>query len=98
MARADDLLRGERAGHFRLKYAQLLLGDIGEGAFRHAKALGENFCWDVGEKVGNQEDLVLIEVAIIEDEQELRSVGADSLKGVGYADREVPDVLLAKSS
>src|SRR5208283_6181446 len=85
----------ERAGHLRLEDVELLLGDVGEGAFGDAEVLGENLFRDVGQKVRDQEGRILVEVAVVEDEQELATVPLESLERVGNAAREVPDVALA---
>ena len=49
----------------------------------------------MGEPVGDQERLILVEVAVVEDEQELATVALQSLERVRDAGREVPDVALA---
>ena len=85
----------ERAGHLRLEDVELFLGDVGEGAFGHAEVLGENLFGDVGQKVRDQEGRILVKVAVVEDEEELATVPLESLKRVGDAAREVPDVALA---
>src|SRR5215472_17409767 len=95
-SRADDPIRGERAGHFRLKDIKLFLGDIGEGAFGYAEILCEYGIRDVREKVGNQEGLVFVEVAIVEDQQELRPLALESLERVWDAAGKVPDVTFAQ--
>ena len=92
---ADDPIRGERAGHLRLEDVELLLGDVGEGAFGHAEVLREDLFRDVGQKVRDQEGQILVEGAVVEDEQELATVPLQSLERVRDAAREVPDVALA---
>jgi hypothetical protein len=70
-ARADDPISGKRTRHRRLKDIKLLLREVSESAFGHAEIFGENLFPYVGEKVGDEEGLVLIEVAIVEDKQKL---------------------------
>src|SRR5262249_44335910 len=95
-ARADDPIRRERAGGFRLKDVEIFLGGVGEGAFGGAAVFGEHLFGNVRARIDDHEGLVLIEVAIVEDEQELRSLARESLKRVGDAAREIPDVTLSQ--
>ena len=68
---------------------------LAKALFGHAEVLGENLFGDVGQKVRDQEGRILVEVAVVEDEQELATVPLESLERVGDAAREVPDVALA---
>ena len=58
--------------------------DVGEGGLGDAEVLGQHFARGVLEPVGDQEGLVLGEVAVVEDQQELAAL-FQALDGVGDA-------------
>ena len=60
--------------------------------------LGENIFWDGCQKVRDQEGRILVEVAVVEDEQELATVPLQSLERVEDAAREGPDLALLSSA
>ena len=65
-----------------------------KAAFGHAEVLGQDVLGDVGKPVGQQEGFILVEVAVIEDEQELGSLSLMCLDRMGDAGREVPEIAL----
>src|SRR5918997_6208428 len=69
-------------------------GDVGEGGLAYAEVLGQYFGGRVREPVGDQERLVLREVARVEDQQELAAL-LECLDRVWEARREVPEGSLA---
>ena len=50
-----------------------------------AEVLRQNLVWRVLEPVTEQKRAVFVESAIIEDQEELASVGTEALNGVRYA-------------
>ena len=90
--RGFDRVAGERAGHLPFEHVALVVRvgrQVGEGRLRHAEVLGQHRAWGVLEPVGQQEGLVLGEVAVVEDEQELAPL-LQSLKRVRDTRGEVP--------
>jgi hypothetical protein len=60
----------------------------------HAEVLGKNSFGRVANPVGEEEGRVFGEIAVVEDEEELGAVGAETLERVGMARWEVPQVAL----
>ena len=90
-------VRGERPGHLRREDVALVLDvdrDVGERLLGHAEVLGQHVAGGVREPVGDQERLVLGEVAVVEDEQELAAL-LQPLDRVRDPGREVPEVARA---
>jgi hypothetical protein len=92
---ADDPLRAERAGHRRVEDVELVVGDVGKGAFGHVEVLGENLPRRMRQPVRELKRRVRVEVAVVVDEQHLAAVVGEALDRVRDAGREVPDVTLA---
>jgi len=55
-----------------------------------AEILAQHFVRRMLEPVGDQEGVVLVEVAIIKDQKEFATVRVESLNGVGNARRKIP--------
>jgi hypothetical protein len=49
---------------------------------RHAEIFRQNFVWRVLEPIADIERVVFVEVAIIEDQKELATIGTEPLDGV----------------
>lgn len=60
------------------------------------EVLGENRLWRAADPVGEQEGGVFREVAVVEDEEKLGAIGAQTLQRVRVAGWKVPQVALLK--
>src|SRR5947199_4391080 len=92
---AGDAIRRQRPGNRSLENPEVFLRDAVERAYRHVEIFGENFFRSMCHPIGEQEGLLLGEVAVVKDEQELAAVALDSLDRVRDACRKIPEVTLA---
>src|SRR5207302_7445995 len=72
---------------------QLLLRQLVECALRNAKILGQDVLGRVRHPVGEQNSGKLRKVAVIENEQELRAIGIQSLNRVRNSGGEIPKIV-----
>ena len=90
---AHELIRAERTGDRRFKDVKLArVGRVSEQIRRHAEILAENLRGCVLEPVAEQERIVLVEIAIVEDKEELAPVRTKPLDRMGNAAGKVPEV------
>ena len=59
---------------------------------RHAEILTQNLGREMLEPVAQQKRAVLVEVAIIEDEEEFAAIGTETLDRMGNAAGEIPEI------
>ena len=91
--RAHELVGTERTGDRRFENVELArVGRMSEQRRRHAEILGQNLGRDMLEPVAQQKRVVLVEVAIIEDEEEFAAVGTEALDRMGNAAGEIPEI------
>src|SRR5713226_3972218 len=83
-------LRGGNRGLEDIKLARI--GRMVDQRRRDAKVLAQHLGRRVLEPVAQQECVVLVEVSIVENQQELTSVGAQSLNRMWNAARKIPEV------
>jgi hypothetical protein len=79
---AGDPLRAERAGHRRIEDVELVVGEVSKGALGHLEVLGENLPWRMRQPVREQKARVLVELAVVGDEQHLAAVVGEALDRV----------------
>ena len=90
---AHELVGAERTGDRRLEDIALARsGGVSEQRRRHAEILAQNVRRDVPEPVAQQKCAVLVEVAIVEDEEEFTSVGTEALDRMGNAAGKIPEI------
>src|SRR6202042_706324 len=90
---AHELVGTERTGDRRFEDVELArVGRMSEQRRRHAKILAQNLGRDMREPIAQQKRAVLIEVAIIEDEEEFAAVGTETLDRMGNAAGEIPEI------
>ena len=87
-----DAIRRQRPRHWCLENPKVFFRDLIESARWHAKILGQNFFRSMSHPIGEQEGLLLGEVAIVKDEQELAALWRQSLDGVRSACRKEPKI------
>ena len=74
---AHELVRTERAGDRRLEDIELTrIRRVSEQRRRHAEVLAQDLGRHVLEPVAEQKRAVLVEVAVVKDEEEFAAVGA----------------------
>ena len=90
---AHELIRAERTGDRRFENVELArVGRMSEQRWRQAEILAQNLSGDMLEPVAEQKRVVLVEVAIIEDEEEFATVGTEALDRMGNAAGEIPEI------
>jgi hypothetical protein len=65
---------------------------MAENVCRHAEVLAQHVVRHVLEPVAQQKGVVLVEVAIVEDQQKFAAVGAEALDRMRNARREIPEI------
>ena len=85
--RRSALRRHRAAGE-----VDLVLGEAVEGRFGQAEVLRQERLRDVADPVGDAERAELREVAVVEDQDEVRRLVAQAFEHVAVAAREIPDV------
>ena len=90
---AHELVGTERTGDRRFENVELArVGRVSEQRRRQAEVLAQNLGRNVLEPVAEQKRAVLVEVAIIEDEEEFAAVGTEALDRMGNAAGEIPEI------
>ncbi len=90
---AHELVGTERTGDRRFEDVKLTrVGRVSEQRRRHAEVLAQNLGRDMLEPVAEQKRVVLVEVAIVEDEQEFASVLTEALDRMRNAAGKIPEV------
>jgi hypothetical protein len=90
---AHELIRAERTRDRHLEDVKLArVGRVSEQIRRHAKILAENIGRRMLEPVAEQKRAVLVEVAIVEDEEEFASVRTKPLDRMGNAAGKIPEI------
>ena len=90
---AHELVGTERTGDRRFENIELArVGRMSEQRRRQAEVLAQNLGRNVLEPVAEQKRAVLVEVAIIEDEEEFAAVGTEALDRMGNAAGEIPEI------
>src|SRR5262249_825490 len=74
---------------------ELVVGEVSKGALGLLEVPGENLPWRMRQPVRDQKARVLVEVAVVGDEQHLAAVVVEALDRVRDTAWEVPDVTLA---
>ena len=93
LGRTGDLVGADRARHRSGKDVKLArIGNVVEHGSRHAEVLGEHVRWRVLEPVAEEEGIVLVELAVVEHQQELGAIRAETLDRVGNTRGEIPEV------
>src|SRR5882762_8588491 len=91
--RTQQLVLTERSGNRRLEDVKFTrIRRMSEQGCGHTKVLTEHFVRHVLEPVAQQECVVLVEVAIVENQQEFTSVGTEALDRMWNPAREIPEV------
>src|SRR5580704_12114536 len=91
--RAHELVGTEGTGDRRFENVELArVGRMSEQRRRQAEILAQNLSGDMLEPVAEQKRVVLVEVAIIEDEEEFAAVGTEALDRMGNAAGEIPEI------
>ena len=57
-----------------------------------AEILAEHFVRRVLEPIGDQEGIVLVEIAVVEDEQKFAAIRTEALDGMRNSGREIPEI------
>ena len=88
-----DLVGAERARHGRREDIKLARDrDVVEGRAGHAEILGQHLVRRVLEPVAQQERVVFVEIAVVEDQQEFAAVRTEALDRVRNAARKIPEI------
>ena len=91
--RAHQFVGPERTGHGRLEYVELTrVGRVPEHRRRDGEVLAQDLGGYVLEPVAEQKRIVLVEVAIVEDQQEFAPVRAKPLDRMGNAAGKIPEI------
>ena len=90
---AHELVGTERTGDRRFEDVEFArIRRMSEQRRRHAEILAQDVRRNVLEPVAQQERAVLVEVAIVEDEQEFASIWTEALDRMGNAAGEIPEI------
>jgi hypothetical protein len=90
---AGDLVGAERARHRRSENIKLArIRHIGKGLAGNTEILRQHSWRDALEPVAEQEGIVFVEIAVIENQQEFAAVGIEPLDRVRRAAGEIPEI------